>query len=330
MNQNDRSAKNRARRPAPQPKAAANTKQKPQTQARPQQNVKPQQAHAQPRQRTAARPAKGTTARRTTPTAPNRAQRPIDRTIKAQTPAQRQAQRSGKRITGSAKNMEVNHSTKTSRKKFRVKKKTPLMRLLLSRLVLFLISYAIIFGVFSWLFYLNLTDMTGIAGSDYKIVIGEDEAESSIEYTSPANTVGANGTYNVSIDAMRDLCEFTVTGDSDILRYIPRGNPAQSVSFVVGTDVAYVNGVMIHLEAKSFMSKGELHVPISFFKNYVAELQLHHNPSDALITVMRTETSESAADTKKDPDEAIFEPIRFLLCENQPLTNITEESVDES
>ncbi len=330
MNQNGKNAKKPVRRPAPQPKAAATrpVQNKPAVKKAPQAS-----AQARPRPVRNAQAPRPSSARRTiapTQNVQTRPQRQIDRTIKAQTPSQRQAQRSGKRITGSVKNMEVRHSTKTTKTQFRVKKKKPTLRLILSRLALFSICFAVIFGAVCVLFFLNLTHITGIVGSDYDIQVGEDEADSTIEYRSSADTVGANGTYNISIDKLRSLCEFTVTGEDDVLRYIPRGSSDQSVSFVVGTDIAYINGVMIHMESPSFMYANQLHVPISFFKNYVANIQVIHNPSESKITVKRDQTSESSADIKKDPDEAVFEPIIFLLCENKPLANITEESVDES
>lgn len=339
MNQNGKKVQTTNRRPVPRPRVAANEKKIPQTQARPrtvhQTRNTPRTVQTSQKNYSAQAKVSGQSpsrnVRRTASSAPQaRPQRPIDHAIKDQTPSRRQAQRSGKRLTGSVKNMEVRHSTKTTKTKFRVKKEKPALRLILARLVIFLISFAAIFGVVSGLFVLNLTHITGISGSDYDIQIGMDDSDSVIKYKSPADIIGANGTYNISIDQLRQLCEFTVTGDSETLRYIPRGSENQSAAFVTGTDIAYVNGVMIHMESPCFMLSGELYVPISFLKNYAANIQIIHNPSESKITVMRTETSESAADTKKDADKAVYEPIIFLLSENQPLANITEESVDKS
>lgn len=328
MNQNVKNQNKPTARPAPRKNPAAAKQIPAGVQSQPVRPVKarPQTVQNQPK---SARPS----ARRTIAAAPSKnavRQGQIDRTIKAQTPSQRQAQRSGKRITGSVKNMEVRHSTKTAKKQFRVKKRKPTLRIVLYRLAAFAVCFAVIFGIVSGLFFLNLTHITGIAGSEYVVQIGADDTDTMVKYRSAPEVVGANGTYNVSIDAMRKLCEFTVTGEADTLRYIPRGNSEQSASFVVGTDIAYLNGVMIHMESQSFIYKNELYVPISFFKNYVKNVQVTHNPSEAKIAVNRVETSESFADIKKDPDEAVFEPIVFLLSENKPLANITEESVDES
>lgn len=324
MNQNGKNTKNVSSRPAPRRNPTA-AKQIPV-------GAKNQSVHAtkaRPQRVQNPRPA----ARRTISATPSKnevRQGQINRTIKAQTPSQRQAQRSGKRITGSVKNMEVRHSTKTTKKQFRVKKQTPTLRIILFRFAMFFTCFAVLFGIVSALFFLHLTHITGIAGSDYVVQIGEDDADSTLKYRSSADIVGANGTFNVSIDAMRKLCGFTVTGEDDLLRYIPRENAEQSASFVVGTDIAYLNGVMIHMESQSFVYGNQLYVPISFFKNYVKNIQVIHNPSESKITVKRVETPESFADIKKDPDDAVFEPIVFLLSENKPLANITEESVDES
>jgi len=328
LNQNGKNQKRGTARPAPRKNPAAAKKIPAGGQAQSSRQVKAR-PQAVPGQQRTARPA----ARRTIAPAPaQNAQRQgqIARTIKAQTPSQRQAQRSGKRITGSVKNMEVRHSTKTTKKQFRVKKQKPTLRIVLYRLAAFFVCYAVVFGMVCALFFLNLTHITGIAGSEYVVQIGEDDTDTMVKYRSAPNIVGANGTYNVSIDAMRKLCEFTVTGEADTLRYIPRGNSGQSATFVVGTDIAYLNGVMIHMESQSFVYGNQLYLPISFFKNYVKNVQVTHNTSEEKITVTRVETPESFADIKKDPDEAVFEPIVFLLSENKPLANITEESVDNS
>jgi len=213
LNQNGKNQKRGTARPAPRKNPAAAKKIPAGGQAQSSRQVKAR-PQAVPGQQRTARPA----ARRTIAPAPaQNAQRQgqIARTIKAQTPSQRQAQRSGKRITGSVKNMEVRHSTKTTKKQFRVKKQKPTLRIVLYRLAAFFVCYAVVFGMVCALFFLNLTHITGIAGSEYVVQIGEDDTDTMVKYRSAPNIVGANGTYNVSIDAMRKLCEFTVTGEAD-------------------------------------------------------------------------------------------------------------------
>ena len=254
---------------------------------------------------------------------------PASRSIRAQTPSQRQEQRSRKHITGSVKNLEVKQSVKTRKAKFRVKKKKQSWRVILSRAVTFLIIFVLVSALFVGLFAFNLTRIKGPGVGDYTIQIGENDLDSTVTYVSPSDRVGANGTYNISIDRLRDYCELTVTGDSEILRYIPRGSSGQSVAFRVGTNVAWVNGVAVRMEAPSFSLGGQLFVPISFFERYAFNLNVLHNPSENKITVLREETSESIQNTAKDADPE-YKPISFRLSADEVLPHITEQSVDES
>ena len=268
---------------------------------------------------------------------PHRSDRPVqperpvraDRTIRQQTPERRKEQRKGKRITGSVKDLEVNRHTKTSRATFRVKKKKQSWRTILSRITLFFVVFLLLFGVFSALFYLRLTHLSGMVSGTYTVQIGENDAKDTETESLPANRFYMNNTYSVPIDLMRDYCEFTVTGDSETLRYIPRGSTGQSVKFRIGSDVAWINGVQVRLEKPSYLYGGSLYVPISFFDRYVKNLSVQHAPSDNKITVVRVETAESVASIARDK-VPVYEPITFTLSGEQPLDGITEQSVDES
>ena len=192
MNQNGKNTKKVNARQVPRKNPAAAKQIPAGGQAQP---VRPAKARPQtvPNQQGSARP----TARRTVSAAPSAKaarQGQIDRTIKAQTPSQRQAQRSGKRITGSVKNMEVRHSTKTTKKQFRIKKQKPTLRIILFRLAAFFVCFTVIFGIVSALFFLNLTHITGVAGSEYVVQIGEDNTDATVKYRSAPDIVGANGT----------------------------------------------------------------------------------------------------------------------------------------
>ena len=339
MPQNDNNAQKR--RPAPQSgrqpaparpdRAAARPANKKSSSRKPagshaRASAKPRQV-AQPKKSASARTARPAGAPAARP-APN----PMSGSIRAQTPNRRKTQRTAKRVTGSAKNLEVRHSAKHRHATYKVKKKsTASRRMRLNTLITFLIAFAVLFGAVATFFTLSIRRTHGISGSDYSVQIGENDMASTVEYTSPADAVGANGTYNVSIDRLRDYCKFTVTGDSKSLRYIPAESTGQSVSFDVGTDTAYVNGVTVRLEAKSFYYGDELYVPTSFFTRYVRNLALDLNTADNKITIVRTQTILSEVMTGTGNADSIeYEPIAFSLSADETIPNITEESVDES
>ena len=145
---------------------------------------------------------------------------------------------------------------------------------------------------------------------------------------SSSKNVYRNGAFYIAIDTLRDYCEFTVTGDTDELRYIPRGSSDQQISFVIGASTVSVNGSSVRLEDPSFISGGNLYVPISFFERYVKNMSVTLDRNESKITVVRAETAESVADTSNDK-LPVYEPILFSLGVDEPLTHITEQSVDD-
>ena len=249
--------------------------------------------------------------------------------IHRQTPSIRKEDRKGKKITGSVKHIEVKPHAKTSRTRYRVKKKKKSWKAIFSGFVRFLLVFAAVFAVSAGLFYFNLSRTVGISSSDVTVQIGENDAETTETFTASAKRAFANGTYNISIDLLRDYCDLTVTGDAQRLRYIPRESEKQSVTFEIGTNTAWVNGVQVRMEKACFLSGGNLYVPVSFFDRYAKNLTIQHAPSENKITVIRTETAESVASTARDKIP-VYEPIVFNLSGDAPVKSITEQSVDES
>ena len=336
-------ASNRPRRPAPANAASPAPSAQPKKQSGNTQNAqKPQKAQT-PANNSRRQPAKQTRRQNAQPSAPTEKKsgpapraagdrRPAPaapQTIRQQTPGHRKKQREGKKITGSVKNLEVNRHIKTSRTRFRVKKKKQNWRVLLSRFAAFLVIFFMLSAVLGGAFYISLSHTSGIGSGDYTVQIGENGSKSTVTYTSSGKRAYANGTYNLSIDTIREYCDLTVTGDANKLRYIPRGSEGQSVAFEIGTNKAWVNGVEVRMEKPCFVSAGNLYVPVSFFDRYAKNLTIQHAASENKLTVLRTETAESVASTARDK-VPVYEPIWFTLAEDAPLTGITEQSVDES
>ena len=250
------------------------------------------------------------------------------RPLSTQTPKQRKVQQQRKKITGSAKNLEVNRHVKTKKTSYRIKKQKKTWRVLLSRFITFMLFFALISGIIGGIFFFKLTRLDGSGVEDYTIQIGDNNASDMISLKSSSANVYRNGAFYIAIDALRDYCEFTVTGDTDEIRYIPRGTTGQQISFTVGSNTVVVNGSPVRMQTPSFVSGGNLYIPVSFFERYVKNLSVMHAPTESKITVVRAETAESVADTSKDK-LPVYEPILFTLGVDEPLTHITEQSVDD-
>lgn len=188
----------------------------------------------------------------------------INRTLRVQSPAARKAGHQEKKITGSAKNIEVNKHRHTEKKTFRIKKKRNSLKTFFARLVLFLVEFAIIAGAFSAIFVMKLYSDTDNSKNLLNIYVGDKNDEAYYHYVS--GTCLLNSVYYICADDLMELFSLTVTGTKNHLHYLTSQN--EFVSFDVGTRNASINGTDVKLESFCFTKGGRLYVPVSFFVNY--------------------------------------------------------------
>lgn len=267
--------------------------------------------------------------KQTRPTGPQQraqARAEINRKINTQTPSRRQQERVVKRVGGSARNIEIKRRNPSGKQRFYVKKKRAnLLKLLLARLVLFLVIFALMFSAVSGLFALSLNSGKSVSSKPYTLQLGADKAEDDTSDYKPetmeisAVSGGSEGVTYFPVSALMDYCSLTVTGTVEHLRYVSRDIGGGSMSFVVGSDIAYVNNSKVRMAADSFISGGKLYVPLDFMLRYAQGINIEQDVNADKVTITHVVTDYDAA-----TDTDIYAPLSFGLARTEPLTAIEE------
>ncbi len=252
----------------------------------------------------------------------------LNRKIKTQTPASREQARRIKKVGGSVKNLEIKRRNNPSKQKFYVKnKRINLGKLLLARLVLFFIIFALMFSVVAGIFNARLKSGGIDTGNAYTLQIGEDKPENDTtdyepEYVEiPKGCAERNDILYIPVSALIDHCSLTVTGTSKSLRYIPRDSGDQTMSFEVGSNIAKVNGTSIRMIASSFISGGKLYVPLDFFLKYADGIVITEDQASCKITISRINIGYNAS-----TDTKTYDTLGFKTFKTEALVPIPETS----
>lgn len=247
----------------------------------------------------------------------------INRKLRRQTPSHREQARSIKKVGGSVKNLEIKRRESNIKQKFYVKKKKQgFMKMLLARFVLFFVLFALMFMIVAGLVALSLKSDSDSNDISYTLQLGDkaEDDESNLFEIAPENAVRNNVVY-IPITQLNDMCKFTVTGTVVDLKFIPRESELQSVRFVADSNVAYVNGNKVRMVAPSFISNGELYIPLEFLTDYSTGLLIEKDENEKLIKVSRL------IEGKDENKKIIYADVNFKLCDVQPL-EITQLPVE--
>ena len=101
------------------------------------------------------------------------------------------------------------------------------------------------------------------------------------------------------LNAVAQYCDLTVTGDGKHMRYVVR-ETEESVEFVLGESVAYINGVAERTGGNSFVSDGKVYIPLEFAKRCFLNLDITIDTKLSRITIVR-----------KTDDKANYLPLDF-------------------
>ena len=258
------------------------------------------------------------------------ARREINRKTNLQTPKNRKEARKDKKVSGSVKNIEIRPHTRDVNHSFRVKKKRQALgKLLLARLVLFFIIFAIMFSLVAGVFALSLRSGRAAGSKEYTLQLGLDIPEDSEEEVAeedkpvyveiPKSCAVRYGNLYIPVSALSDMCELTVTGTVSDLRYLPRQSEGHSMRFIVGSDIAYVNGAKVRMISPSFIYSGKLYVPLDFLQKYSKGLSIETDEGNRKITVSKILEGYDASN-----DRDIYSTLTFNLSATSPLTAIEE------
>lgn len=258
------------------------------------------------------------------------ARRELNRKINTQTPAQRQAAKTKKKVSGSVKNIEIKAHSKSKNQSFRVKrKKNRAGRLLVGRLILFFVIFSLMFSLVGGIFALSLRSGKASTSKAYTLQLGADipegtdkvvpEEEKPVYVEIPKACAIRYDNLYIPVSALADMCSLTVTGTPSDLRYLPRDSRGHSMRFIVGSDIAYVNGAKIRMISPSFLHEGRLYIPLDFMQKYSEGLSIETDEGNRRITVSKMLEGYDAA-----TDSNIYSVLSFSLSTTTPLDPVNE------
>lgn len=163
------------------------------------------------------------------------------------------------------------------------------------RITVFLLSVliltALFLGIFFAGFFLNLqfATLTKLFEKSYVYRIGSEEVSTSSrkKFTYNQDFISKDGQFYVDFSYLAEVCEFSVSGDYDQLRYLLRNDEEDSLIVNIGTTSVIVGGQPVSLSAPSFQSDGgSLYLPCSFVDTYFDGISIEQDEdNDHLIVV---------------------------------------------
>ena len=173
-------------------------------------------------------------------------------------------------------------------------------------------------GVVTLMFFFNLTKVDASDESGYSYEIGG--SKSSLKYVDAVR----DGSVYVCFTDVASLCDMAVVGDVDDIKYIIKSDDAETIRFLTGTRVAYVNAVETRLPANSYYKEGKVYVPVDFVKTYVKGLNVSLDDRRHVVTVDRVITNLDEKGKLPKGVDAEYSELYFLLQYPEELAKISE------
>ena len=216
--------------------------------------------------------------------------------------------------------IEINRSRR-QREKYRLKqRRKAALKVFFARFLLFLMIFAIMCGVTAGLFFFNLTKQDSANASGYSYQIGDDK------YTLKYADAVRNGRVYVSFSDVAELCDLALTGSVDDMKFVIKGDEAETVRFIVGTRTVYINTVEARLSADSYYKNNKLYVPVDFVSSYFKGLNVTLDEKAHKVTVERILLNElDEKGNLKKGEEPIYDTLYFLLASPAPMDGIDED-----
>ncbi len=242
--------------------------------------------------------------------------------INSQTPAKRRSE--PKKVKLTAEQIEINRVNRQRERYYIKKRRAAFIRTLLARIVVFLFLFALLLVLSSAAFYYNLTKVDYTDESAYSYTIGDKK------YSLPYDEVVHDGRVYVSFTDVAEMCDLAVTGSDEDIKYVIKGDEAETIRFVTDSRVVYVNGVEARLGDDSFYRNGKLFVPFEFLKAYFTGLDVTLDEKSHHITVERVITNLNEKGKLPKDEEPIYGELSFLLQAPTTIESLVEEKVEDT
>lgn len=170
---------------------------------------------------------------------------------------------------------------KPNKKKSKSKRLTPVA----ASIILGILAYAILLPICVLSVALALPHHSTPETDDFTYQLGTGKNIYSVKVYG-YERVRRGDVFYVDMDGLAEYCNMTTTGNSQKMRYVVRST-GESVEFLVGESVAYINGVSERTDANVFINDGKLYVPLSFAKRCFKGLDITLDLEKNKITISR-------------------------------------------
>ena len=232
-------------------------------------------------------------------------------------PAKRSAEPQKIKLT--AEQIEINRVQRQRERYYAKKRRASAIRTFISRFMIYLVLVVILSGITAMMFFYNLVKVSGSDESGYAYEIGGNR--STLKYVDAVR----DGRIYVCFSDIADLCGLAVIGDVDDIKYVIKNDEAETIRFLTGSRVAYVNTVETRLGADSYYKDGKVYVPVDFVKTYFKGLNISVDSRKHTVTVDRVITNLGDDGKLPKNTEAEYADLYFLLQYPSTLDHIDED-----
>ena len=109
------------------------------------------------------------------------------------------------------------------------------------------------------------------------------------------------------------MCGLAVTGSDSDMKYVIKGDEAETIRFITDSRVVYVNGIETRLGADCYRIDDELYVPVDFVSAYFNGLNIKVDEGAHKVTVERVITNLNENGKLPKGTEPEYEELSFLL-----------------
>lgn len=245
------------------------------------------------------------------------------RNINAQTPANRRAEQH-KRMQMTSEQIAINRSNLQRERYFIRKNRKKAIRTFISRALMFVFLFLLLLGLCAVLFACDLTKVESEDSSGYTYYI--DGERSSLSHKNAVR----DGRIYVSFTDIAGMCEMAVTGSDSDMKFVIKGDEAETIRFVTDSRVVYVNGIETRLGSDCYRIKDELYVPVDFVSAYFNGLDVTVDEEAHKVTVDRVITNLDENGKLPKNTEAEYEPLSFLLKSPAGMAPLGEKEEDKA
>ncbi len=243
--------------------------------------------------------------------------------IQSQTPGSRRA--APKRVVMTAEQIEITKRNRQRERYYIKKRRDAAIKVFFKRALLFLVVLAVMCGLTAALFFVNLTAHESTSSAGWAYTVGDGR-----EYRLPYDQAIVDGRLYVSFTDVAKMCDLAVTGSADDIRYVIKGDEAETIRFLSGTRSVWVNTVETRLNGESIYREGELYVPLDFVEAYFKGLVISVDEDKRKVSVQRVMLNELDEDGKLPKgEEPIWGELYFLLQAPALLEPIEEKEAIE-